>query len=92
MNTENNDAQTARLSIVIPMYNEEDNVLPMAEKLHLALNTAPYPWEVIMVNDGSSDNTEQCMCAAREQYGKHIRMVRPPPFKPAWIKRVATSL
>ena len=53
-----------RLSIVIPMYNEEDSVLPMAEQIHDALTGYPHPWELILVNDGSSDVTERRMIEA----------------------------
>jgi len=66
---------TARVSIVIPMFNEEDNVLPMLERLHQALETLSYPWEAILVNDGSSDATGTRMRDAQEQYGDHIRII-----------------
>ena len=36
-----------------PLYNEEDNVDPLLERIHLALNPYPYPWEVVIVDDGS---------------------------------------
>jgi glycosyltransferase involved in cell wall biosynthesis len=43
--------------VVVPLYNEEDNVDPLLERIHLALNPYPYPWEVVIVDDGSADNT-----------------------------------
>ena len=46
------------LSIVIPMYNEQDNVFPMHERLSTALKLTGEEYEVIIVNDGSSDLTE----------------------------------
>ena len=51
------DLPPHRLSVVVPLYNEEDNVVPLLERIHLALNPYPYPWEVVIVDDGSSDNT-----------------------------------
>jgi glycosyltransferase involved in cell wall biosynthesis len=63
------------LSIVIPMYNEEDSVPPMAEQVHDALSGYPHPWELILVNDGSSDATERRMIEAVMQYGRHVRVV-----------------
>ena len=63
------------LSIVIPMYNEEDSVLPMAEQVHDALTGYPHPWELILVNDGSSDVTERRMIEASAQFGRHVRVV-----------------
>ena len=47
----------AQLSVVIPCYNE-DAVLPLLEKrLTQALNSLGLNWEVILVDDGSSDHT-----------------------------------
>lgn len=47
------------LSIIIPVYNEEDNVLPLHRKITEALDSMGQPYEVIIVDDGSTDNTAQ---------------------------------
>lgn len=44
-----------KLSVVISVYNEEENIRPLAEQLSLALNGIDY--EVIFVDDGSKDGT-----------------------------------
>jgi glycosyltransferase involved in cell wall biosynthesis len=64
-----------RLSLVIPMYNEQDNVLPMLERVHEVLGHYPMPWEVLLVNDGSSDGTLAMMCEGQAKYGEHVRVV-----------------
>jgi dolichol-phosphate mannosyltransferase len=46
------------LSVVIPLYNEEDNVAPLCEALLGALTAMPHSFEIILVNDGSRDGTE----------------------------------
>lgn len=46
------------LSIVIPVYNEQDNVFPLHERVSAALQQTGEDYEVIIVNDGSSDLTE----------------------------------
>lgn len=46
-----------KLSIIAPIYNEEDNVDPLCEKLYEVLPTLGHPFEIIMVNDGSNDRT-----------------------------------
>ncbi len=46
------------ISVVIPMYNEQDNIVPLYEKLQAVLAGMPESSEVIFVNDGSSDGTE----------------------------------
>jgi glycosyltransferase involved in cell wall biosynthesis len=43
------------LSIVIPVYNEEDNVLPLIEQIDQSL--AGYDYEIIFVDDFSTDST-----------------------------------
>ncbi len=43
------------LSVVVTVYNEEENVRPLLEKLHAALNGIDY--EIVYVDDGSRDRT-----------------------------------
>ena len=43
------------LSVVIPVYNEQDNVQPLAEEVVAALQNK-LPYEIIYVDDGSFDN------------------------------------
>lgn len=64
------------LSVVVPMYNEAENVEPLLDRIHLALAPYPWPWEVVLVDDGSSDATpaELARCAALR--GPHVRIVR----------------
>lgn len=45
------------LSVVIPAFNEEDSILPLAQALHDVLVKMPHSFEVIFVDDGSSDGT-----------------------------------
>jgi glycosyltransferase involved in cell wall biosynthesis len=48
-----------RLSLVVPMYNEEDNVLPLVTQVQAALTASPWPWQLILVDDGSGDRTAE---------------------------------
>ena len=45
------------VSIVIPAYNEEDNVIVIVERLENIFRNLPYRFEVILVDDGSKDKT-----------------------------------
>ena len=45
------------LSIIIPVFNEEDNVHPLHERLTQVLESLGQPYEIIMVDDGSTDCT-----------------------------------
>lgn len=45
------------LSIVIPFYNEEDSIEPLYEAVKSAMLPLSYSYELILVDDGSKDNT-----------------------------------
>ena len=63
------------LSVVVPIYNEEDNVAPLVARVSEALAEYAHPWELVLVDDGSSDATAERALAAQRQYGAHIRLV-----------------
>ena len=48
-----------KISIVIPVYNEEENVPLLYEKLKKVLEELPYDYEIIFVDDGSTDGTRR---------------------------------
>ena len=66
------------LSLIIPVLNEEDNVEALFEKISLALVKMGQPWEVIFIDDGSTDSSFQKLekLAARQRNVKVIRFVR----------------
>lgn len=45
------------LSVVIPVYNEEESVGDLAREVDAALNDLDRPWECLWVDDGSTDGT-----------------------------------
>lgn len=58
-----------RVSIVIPAYNEELNIVAIVERIRTTFASIPYSYEVIIVDDGSSDHTlDSCkkLAAAHE--------------------------
>lgn len=63
------------LSVVVPMYNEAENVEPLLERIHLALGPYPWPWEVVLVDDGSSDATPAELARCARLFGAHVRIV-----------------
>ena len=46
-----------KLSVVIPIYNEEENVNPLYEELKGVLETLEYEHEIIFIDDGSKDTS-----------------------------------
>jgi polyisoprenyl-phosphate glycosyltransferase len=64
------------LSIAIPVYNEEENLLKLADRLKSAISRLPFQdYEVIFVDDGSRDATPQIL-ASLNQVDPHIRVIR----------------
>lgn len=47
------------ISIIVPLYNEEQVFNQLIERLQNVINSTKFSCEIILVNDGSSDNTAQ---------------------------------
>ena len=47
------------ISIVVPIYNEEGNVKELHQEIKQTCEAAGYDYEIIFINDGSSDRTDQ---------------------------------
>lgn len=56
------------LSVVIPAYNEEKRIGDSLTKIHGYLNKHIHDYEIIVIDDGSSDNTVNLL----EEYSKTI--------------------
>lgn len=55
------------LSVVIPVFNEQDNIRILADRICAALNKTGWEYEVIFVDDGSSDSTPQFLWEIAEE-------------------------
>jgi len=64
------------LSIVIPMYQESQNVAPMLKAVHEGLQDYAGNWELICVDDGSSDDTAMRLREEGARFGSHVRLIR----------------
>lgn len=63
------------LSIVIPVYNEEENVEPLIEEINVAVRPLRKSYEIVVVDDGSRDATFSVLAGLRERE-PHLRVVR----------------
>lgn len=45
------------VTVIVPMYNEEEGVQGLVHTIEENLNNTPWSWELLLVNDGSSDRT-----------------------------------
>jgi glycosyltransferase involved in cell wall biosynthesis len=74
------------LSVVIPAYNEETNIrLGALEKVASYLTKQPYPWEAIIVDDGSSDDTLQLLAAFCQDHAGFTFIKNPHQGKAATV-------
>lgn len=62
------------ISIICPLYNEEDAIGPFLERLSPVMESLGEPFEIVFVNDGSKDRTLERVLAAR-QADRRIRVV-----------------
>lgn len=55
------------LSVVIPVYNEEGNIPELAQRLTAVCRSLGRPYEILFVDDGSTDGTLEAVRRARRQ-------------------------
>ena len=63
------------LSIVIPLYNEEENVEPLYAQLKAALEGVGREYEIIIVDDGSTDGSFDVLKRLHED-DEHLKVIR----------------
>lgn len=68
----------AKLSMVVPAYNEEDNLPTVLKEVTQAVAPLEREWEIIFVDDGSSDTTLQVIkeLAAEHQTVRYLSFAR----------------
>lgn len=49
------------ISLSVPVYNEQDAILPLFEKVRTVMGRHGLPWEIIFVNDGSVDGSAEIL-------------------------------
>lgn len=57
----NDTCYKPEISIIIPVYNESENVAMLAERIAGAFEKIAKTYEIIFIDDGSSDNTPQIL-------------------------------
>jgi glycosyltransferase involved in cell wall biosynthesis len=63
------------LSIVIPVYNEEENVEPLIQEINAALRPLGMRYEIVVVDDGSQDNTFAALVQLYQSQ-PHLRVLK----------------
>lgn len=69
------------LSVIVPIYNEEDELWPMAESLSPVLDAAvgEGKWQYVLVDNGSTDGTPAILDGIIERWPACIKTVLPVP-------------
>jgi undecaprenyl-phosphate 4-deoxy-4-formamido-L-arabinose transferase len=65
--------QTPDLSVIIPVYNEEEALPTLFDRLYTALDALHIPYEVVFINDGSRDRSAALL---REQFQRRPDVTR----------------
>ena len=75
------DAEAVTLSIIAPAHNEQDNIVGLVDDVRQAMADAGISFELIVVNDGSTDQTEARLTeqAASHPWLRAYRMLDTPP-------------
>ena len=71
------------LSIVIPAFNESSRIIPTLESIASYLHEQVYSWEVLVVDDGSSDGTADLV----DEWSRarcNVRVIRREHFGKGW--------
>lgn len=74
------------ISVLVPALNEEESLSELNERLRAALESTGQPYEIIYINDGSTDHTQEMLEGFREKdprvkviefnrnYGQHMAL------------------
>jgi glycosyltransferase involved in cell wall biosynthesis len=71
--------QIDELSVFFPCYNEEKNIANTVSKAVKVLKNTAQKWEIIIINDGSKDNTATVAQKIKKQYAPNIKIVTHNP-------------
>ncbi len=64
-----------KLSLIVPVFNEEQNLPLLFEAVEDTMNALPHSWELVFVDDGSNDGSLAVMKRLAQQYPAQVRVV-----------------
>ena len=70
------EATLPLISVVVPLFNEQDNVVHLVERLANTLNSLGKSYEVLLIDDGSGDATWIRIANAAAQHHPRLRGLR----------------
>jgi len=63
------------LSIIVPIYNEFESIKLLYESVYLNVSPLKIEWELILVDDGSSDSSPEILEQLAQADPLHVRVV-----------------
>ncbi len=69
-------AKAVAISFVVPVMNEQQSIAILFEKLSAQLDSLGQTYEVIFVDDGSTDNTFKELTKLHDEYPETVRVIR----------------
>ena len=64
-----------KVSIIVPVYNEEESIGLLYQAVEKSLKTMGVPWELILVDDGSQDNSLEKIRGIVKEHPDHVSAV-----------------
>ena len=64
-----------KLSIVVPVYNEEKNLPELFDQVLSTLKDVDYDWDLTFVDDGSKDHSQEVMKDLQSRYPNRVRNI-----------------
>ena len=64
------------ISIVIPLYNEEESLPKLFQWIERVMTTNHYTWEAIFVDDGSTDGSWNVIVGLKNEHPQNIRAIK----------------
>jgi glycosyltransferase involved in cell wall biosynthesis len=63
------------LSVIVPVYNEQENLPLLYKAVIESVRQVAQPWELVLVDDGSRDNSREVLEELAKQDPEHVRVV-----------------
>lgn len=85
------DPALPTVTVVLPCYNEQDHVLEELERITKALDASPYDYELLAIDDKSTDDTLAVLTAAADRFPRMRVMAFPRNGGSGTARRIGTS-
>lgn len=79
------------VTVVLPCYNEQDHVLAEVERIHEAMEASGYDWELLAVDDASTDRTLEILREAQLRFPRLRLLPLPRNGGSGTARRIGTQ-